>query len=72
MPVYPGASVQQQRDHHRRVIGRPRPAIPPIGRIKPVEVHLADGVDHEPREVILRQPIPNIRRHQEVLLAILR
>jgi hypothetical protein len=39
----------------------------PIPRIDPI-----DGVDHKPREVILRQPIPDVRRQQERLLTITR
>src|SRR5918999_1954700 len=72
MPVYPGASVDQHRDHHRRVIGRPAAPIDTVRGIKPVEVHLADGVDHKPRQVPLGQPLTDIGRHQERLLAITR
>jgi len=72
MPVYPGASVQQQRDHHRRVISRPTAAVPPVGAIERVEVHRADGIDDEPRKMALRQPLPHIRWHQKRLLAITR
>jgi hypothetical protein len=43
-----------------------------IAGIKRVEIHLLNRVDHKPREVILRQPIPHVRRHQERLLAITR
>jgi hypothetical protein len=62
--------AEQQRHHHRRVISRPRPPIKPGGRVEGVQVHLADGVDHEPRQVILRQPLPNVRRHQKRLLTV--
>jgi len=64
--------VQQQRDHHRRVIRRPAAPVPPIDGIERVEVELAHGVDDEPRQVALRQPLPHIRRHQKRLLAITR
>ena len=33
--------VEQQRDHHRRVIGRPAAPVDAIGRIERVEIHLA-------------------------------
>src|SRR4051812_15152119 len=72
MPVYPGASIEQQRHHHRRVISRPRPPVDPIGRVERVQVHLADGVDDKPREVALRKPLTDIGRHQKRLLAITR
>jgi hypothetical protein len=72
MPVYPGASVEQQRDHHRRVIGRPATPIDPIGRIERLQVHLRDRVDDKPRQMPRRQPLTNIGRHQKRLLAITR
>ena len=43
-----------------------------IGGIEAVEVHLADSVHNEPREVACWQPLPDIRRHQKRLLAITR
>jgi hypothetical protein len=64
--------VEQQRHHHRRVIGRPAAPVDAIGGIKRLEIHLADGVDDKPREVPLRQPLANIGRHQKRLLAITR
>jgi transposase len=64
--------VEQQRHHHRRVIGRPAAAVLPIGRIENVEVHLADGVDDKPGEVVLRQPVPDVGWHQKRLRTITR
>jgi hypothetical protein len=55
--------VKQQPDHHRRLIGRPAAAIAAIGRIEPLEVNLPDRRQHEPRQMILRQPLAHIRRH---------
>jgi hypothetical protein len=49
---------QQQRHHHRRLIRRPTM---PIRAIRPVErrqVQLRDALQHKPRQMILRQPIP--------------
>lgn len=43
--------VQQQRDHHRRVIRRPAATVDAIGAIERVEVHLTDRVDDKPRQV---------------------
>jgi hypothetical protein len=70
MPVYPGASVDQQRDHHRRTVRR---TAVPVGAVVGVErgqVDLLDDRDHEPREVIGRQPVIHARRQQEHLIAI--
>jgi hypothetical protein len=41
-------------------------------RLEPRGVHHTDRVDHKPREVILRQPLPDVRWQQERLLAITR
>src|SRR3954451_20491904 len=70
MPVYPGASVEQQRDHHRRVIRRPAAPVDPIGRVEHVEVQLRHRVDDKPRQVPRRQPLADVGRHQKRLLAI--
>jgi hypothetical protein len=43
-----------------------------IGRVERRRVDHPDDVDDKPREVILRQPVPDIRRHQERLLTITR
>jgi hypothetical protein len=64
--------VQQQRDHHRRIVRR---AAPPIGAIPAVEggqVELVDGVEHEPRPVPLWQPLTQTRRQQQLLLTVTR
>jgi hypothetical protein len=36
------------------------------------QIHRVDSVDHEPREVILGQPLPQTRQQQQLLLAIAR
>ena len=42
--------------------------ISPIGGIKRRQIHLRHGVDHEPRQMIPRQPLTDIRRQQKPLL----
>src|SRR5215207_9366285 len=64
--------VDEQRHHHRRIVRRPTPTIIAITRIERRQVHLADGVEHEPREVALGQPLAQARRQQQLLLAITR
>ena len=59
--------VQHQPHHHRRLIRRPATTISPIRPIERREVHLSDRVDHEPRQVIGRQPIPYVRRQKKAL-----
>jgi hypothetical protein len=60
--------IQQQRDHHRRVIGRPAVPVVPIGLVKRDHVQLLDHLDQKPRQVVGGQPVPHIRRHQELSL----
>src|SRR6202012_1245501 len=66
------ARVEQQRHHNGRFIRRPATPVRTVGDIERLQIHLLDDVDHEPREVPLRQPLANIRRHQERLLSITR
>jgi len=40
--------------------------------MKSRQVHLGDGVEHEPREVLLRQLLTQARRQQQLLLTITR
>ncbi len=37
-----------------------------------VEIHRGDGINDEPSEVVLRQPLAQTRRQQQLLLAITR
>jgi hypothetical protein len=62
--------VEQQRDHHRRVIGRPAAPVDAIGRIERLQIHLGHGVDHKPREMPLGQPVTDVGRQQKRLLAV--
>jgi hypothetical protein len=43
-----------------------------IGGVKDRQIQLLYGVDDKPRQVALRQPLANIRRHQKHLLRITR
>lgn len=64
--------VKQQRDHHPRIVRRATMPISAISGVERSEVHLLDRRQHEPREVILRQPIPHARRQQQLLITITR
>jgi len=50
---------------------RPPPVLT-VGAIESVEIELGNRVDHQPRKMILRQPIADARRQQQLLLAITR
>src|SRR5215207_4660022 len=42
--------------------------IGPIGGRERRQIHLGHGVDHKPRQVVARQPLPHVRRQQKPLL----
>jgi hypothetical protein len=65
-------AIEQQSDHHRRLVGRSTVTILAIRGIERRRVDHRDHIDHEPREVILRQPLLHVGRQQERLLAIAR
>ena len=60
--------IQDQRQHHRRLIRRPAMTIRPVGRIERPKIQAPDRVNHKPRQMIRRNPIPDIRRQQKTLL----
>jgi hypothetical protein len=64
--------VDEQRNHHRRIVRRPPVAVLAIAAIKRRQIHLRDRLQHTPRQVLLRQPLPQARRQQQLLLTITR
>src|SRR5271154_5948066 len=56
--------------HHRRVIRGTTPSVLAVARVKRCEVDVLDRIDHEPREVVLRQPLAQRGRHQQQPLTI--
>jgi hypothetical protein len=62
--------VHQQRHHHPRIVRRPAMPVSPIRRIELLEFELIDGLRHEIRQMIRRQPIPQTRRQQQLLITI--
>jgi quercetin dioxygenase-like cupin family protein len=71
-PFADRVGIDQQRHHHRLIVRRPAPAILAIAGEERPEIHRVDGTKHEPRQVILRQPLAQARRQQQLLLAIAR
>ena len=47
-------------------------AVGAVLAIELAQIHLLNRLDHEPRQVILRQPLTQRRRHQKRLLTITR
>ena len=62
--------VQEQRHHQRRVVGGCAPAVITVARVDRGEVDLLDHVENEPRQVVRRQPVPQRRWHQVLLIAL--
>jgi hypothetical protein len=60
--------VQQQRDHHARVMRRTPNTVPAIRRVERRQIHLLHSGKDEPHQVILRQPL--LQAGQQHLLAI--
>jgi hypothetical protein len=61
--------MDKRRDHHRRVVRR---GTLPVAAISPMdtEVQLRDRLHDEPRQVILRRPLPQRRRQKQLLITI--
>jgi hypothetical protein len=69
-PIPARVRVEQQRDHHRRLIRRPSLPVVSIRAIKRAQIHLLHRAQNRPRQMILRQPIPQRRRQQQHLISI--
>jgi hypothetical protein len=57
---------------NRRIMGRATPAVVAIAGVERGQIHLANGVEHEPRQMLLGQPLAQARRQQQLLLAVTR
>jgi hypothetical protein len=57
-----GVGVEQQRDHHGRLIGGAAMAIGAVIGVELAQIHLLNRLDQEPRQVILGQPLTQRRR----------
>ena len=62
--------VGEQADHHLRLVGGGAVAVGAIGGVEGLEVELLDRLDHEPGEVVVGQPIAQVRRQQQRLVSI--
>ncbi len=67
-PAAPAVAVQQQRGHHRRAVRAAALPVGPVPRPEPGQVHLPGQVQHPPRQVPFRQPLPRVGRHQHRLV----
>jgi hypothetical protein len=62
--------VDQHTEQHHRVVGRPARTPQPPTRPEPGQIQPRDYVQHEPHQMISRQPVPHIRRQQKLLIPI--
>ena len=62
--------VEEEGDDHRGLVGGGAVAVCAVVGVEGVEIHLFDGVDDEPREMVLGQPLAQRGRHQKDLLTI--
>ncbi len=65
-----GIGVEQQRDHHPRLISGAAMTVLAVVGIELSQIHLLDGLDHKPRQMILRKPLAKRGWHQKSLLTI--
>jgi hypothetical protein len=53
-------------------VRRPAAAISPVLTKDRAQIQPLDDIEHKPRQMIPRQPIPDARRQQEILVPITR
>jgi hypothetical protein len=71
-PLVRRIGVEHQRNHHRRLIRRATMPIGAIGVIERRQLQRLHAIQQEPRKVIPRQPVPQRRRQQQLLIPITR
>jgi hypothetical protein len=64
--------LQVERHHHRRIVRGAPVTVGAIGGVERGQIERRDRVDDKPRQVILRQPLAQAGRQQQLLLAITR
>jgi hypothetical protein len=64
------AAIDNQREHHPRVVRRPAPPVSTVGPREPRQVQLSDQFEHIPHPVPGRQQVTDINRKQRELIAL--
>jgi hypothetical protein len=67
-PFTDAVRVQDERDHHRRVVRGATPAIRTMRSLERRQIDHLDRREDRPRQMPVRQPIHHRRRHQELLI----
>ena len=60
--------VDQQSEHHLGVVGRAARPVVSVAGVECRHVHHGHDVEHEPDQVVLRQPVGDARREKEELV----
>jgi hypothetical protein len=71
-PLADRVAVEQQRDHHRRIVRRPALTVVAVDRVERPQIERRDGVDDTPHAVPVGQPLTQARRQQQLLIAVAR
>jgi hypothetical protein len=69
-PHAKAAAVQQHAKQQLGVVGRMPVPIGPVGTKERLEVDLVDHVEEEPRQVVVGQPVSQVGREQDGLIAV--
>ena len=62
--------VGEQGEHHLRLVRGGAVAVGAVGGVEGLEVELLDRLDHEPGEVVLGEPLAQVRRQQQRLVTV--
>jgi hypothetical protein len=69
--AYPLAvGVEKEGDHRRRLVCGPTPAVGAVAGVESIEIHLGYGIEDEPSQVVLGQPVEERRGQQEELVTL--
>jgi hypothetical protein len=63
-------AVEQERDHHLRVVRRAAVAVCAVAGVEGLEIELLGRRQDEPSEVVVGEPLAQARRHQQLLVAV--
>lgn len=62
--------VEEEGDHRRRLVCGPTPTVGAVAGVESIEIHLGHGVEDEPGQVVLGQPVEERRGQQEELVTL--
>jgi hypothetical protein len=62
-----GVAIEQELDHHPRIVRTVATAIPLIGLVEGLQIQRIDGIRQEGRQVAVREPIPRRGRQEKRL-----